>query len=466
MPPALPTPQRYRGFVLTVVGLQKLHERIKQLEAQTRLRQSPRTLAERVQLSDPNGIHPITIRKILAAENGVDKRSLQLVFQVLHLQLEETDFAHAGLSQNTIEISPETLADASPKNLAWNETVNEFRLQGRVAELAQLHQAITQEHCHLVEVLGIAGIGKTALARMLMNQVQPEFEFVIWKSLRHAPTLQAILTSILQLLNKRSGNNIRVSTHVEELTEVLIEQLQSHRCLIIFDHFNSILSSKQYAGYCRSGYEFYGHFLQMVSEISHQSCLMITSREKPRVIGVAEHGVRSLQLKGLSALEWQQISDTHYGLIGTTDEWQLLNERSDGNPFVFNAIASDIQNYFGGHISDYLNDLNLEPRMSSALRDLISQQFDRLSSVEQELIYHLASYRNPISVSQLRKNFGSSSIQQNLLEGLDSLSRRSFLHQQGAYFSLDTLINQYACEYFIPQRDNSLSKPRLEIVSS
>jgi hypothetical protein len=184
------------------------------------------------------------------------------------------------------------------------------------------------------------------------------------------------------------------------------------------------------------------------------------------VIGVVEHGVRSLQLKGLSALEWQQISDAHSGLIGTTDEWRSLNERSDGNPFVFNAIAADIQNYFGSHIADYLIDLNLDTGMPSALRDLIAQQFDRLSSLEQELIYHLALYQKPISVSQLRENLGSSNVQQNLLEGLDSLSRRSFLHQQGAYFSLDSLINQYACKYFIPQRDNSLSKPRLEIVSS
>ncbi|MBD2431966.1 MULTISPECIES: hypothetical protein [Fischerella] len=36
------------------------------------------------------------------------------------------------------------------------------------------------------------------------------------------------------------------------------------------------------AGQCRLGYEGYGQLLKRVGEVPHQSCVLLTSREKPR----------------------------------------------------------------------------------------------------------------------------------------------------------------------------------------
>ncbi|MEM9164508.1 MAG: hypothetical protein AAGC54_15760, partial [Cyanobacteria bacterium P01_F01_bin.4] len=62
---AIQTPQRYRGYLLTPRGQQKLRARLEQLERQTALRQGPTQIAERVQLCTPEGIHAATVRKIL-----------------------------------------------------------------------------------------------------------------------------------------------------------------------------------------------------------------------------------------------------------------------------------------------------------------------------------------------------------------------------------------------------------------
>jgi hypothetical protein len=158
MTQALHSPQRYRGFVLTTTGLQKLRQRVQQLESQTRLRQSPRMIAERVQLSEPDGIHSITVRKILSGDNGVDRRSIQIVFQVLQLQLEEGDYAHAGLCQRSVVQPPRS-------SQAWSEAINPPNFSGRVSELSQLHQAILTEHCQLVQILGMAGVGASGSGR-------------------------------------------------------------------------------------------------------------------------------------------------------------------------------------------------------------------------------------------------------------------------------------------------------------
>lgn len=466
MAQTLSSPQRYRGFVLTATGLQKLRQRIKQLETQTRLRQSPRSIAERVQLSEPDGIHSITVRKILDGKNGVDKRSLQLVFQVLQLQLEEGDCAHAGLCQlpaAILEATVEATVAAPPRHQDWSEALNGSSFYGRASELTQLKQAVS-EHCRLVQILGIAGIGKTALVTAFAKTVQAEFEIVIWKSLHHAPAVQTVLTSILQILIQHTGKSVELPTQVEALTELLIEQFQNHRCLIVFDHFDSILSGKQYAGYCRPGYEAYRELLQVIAEVPHQSCVLITSREKPRALGIAEERqIRSLQLNGLSASECQQFSN-HRELIGSTDDWRLLIQQYDGNPLILKMIAVYIQSYFDGRISDYLKYLKLGKLLFSDLRDLFNQQFDRLSTLEQELVYRLALYHKPISVSQFREDITSSISHQYLLEGLDSLGQRSLLRRQGVYFSLDPIMKVYVNECLIEQRDHSSSKRKLEIV--
>jgi hypothetical protein len=51
-----------------------------------------------VQLIEPNGIHPMAVRKILHGQQGVDKRSIHYVFAALQLSLEVGDYAHANLS--------------------------------------------------------------------------------------------------------------------------------------------------------------------------------------------------------------------------------------------------------------------------------------------------------------------------------------------------------------------------------
>jgi hypothetical protein len=104
---ALQDSKRYRGFVLTPIGRQKIQECIQRLEQKTGIHQGARAIAERVQLSEPDGIHPMTVRKILRGQQGVDKRSILQVFAALQLSLDVGDYAHANLSSNTISEFPD-----------------------------------------------------------------------------------------------------------------------------------------------------------------------------------------------------------------------------------------------------------------------------------------------------------------------------------------------------------------------
>ena len=56
----------------------------------------------------------------------------------------------------------------------------------------QLTEWIVQDRCRVVSVLGVGGIGKSALSVHLMHQVAENFEVVIWRSLRDVTHLRSI----------------------------------------------------------------------------------------------------------------------------------------------------------------------------------------------------------------------------------------------------------------------------------
>jgi len=74
----------------------------------------------------------------------------------------------------------------------WGEAMDVSVFYGRAEELVTLEQWIVQSRCRLVAPLGMGGIGKTSLSVKLAEQIQGEFEYLIWRSLLHAPPIEDI----------------------------------------------------------------------------------------------------------------------------------------------------------------------------------------------------------------------------------------------------------------------------------
>ena len=64
----------------------------------------------------------------------------------------------------------------------------------RTTSLTTLKQWILQENTRLLAIHGIVGIGKTALAAQLVEQIKHEFDFVIWRSLATSPPMSILQT--------------------------------------------------------------------------------------------------------------------------------------------------------------------------------------------------------------------------------------------------------------------------------
>src|SRR5262249_60536700 len=114
---------------------------------------------------------------------------------------------------------------------------------------------------------------------------------------------------------------------------ILLEQLRQQRCLVVLDNFETVLGAEQ-AGSYAPGYEGYGRLLQRVGEGRHQSCLLLTSREKPRELVILEGETaptRALPLASLTLDDSRALLQGK-GLSATESHWAALHARYSGNP--------------------------------------------------------------------------------------------------------------------------------------
>lgn len=276
-----PAPKRYRGFVLTSIGLQKFQQRIQALELQTGVHQGARSIAERVQTIDPDGIHPMTVRKMLRGDRGVDKKSIERVFAALQLVLAVGDYTHAGLANGKISaLDPVDVRGdvvAADSNLLDRTDVG-----GLMKERSRLRHKILVDECRLLVVLGAAGTGKTALVKQLTAEISPAFEYFVWRSLAPAPPIDTMLSELLRSLLDPLAKDRQLPLTGADSIACLLDRLQQYRCLLVFDGVESILVDRPVAGSYRWGYEGYREVFETISAGSHLSCSILISREQPR----------------------------------------------------------------------------------------------------------------------------------------------------------------------------------------
>ena len=370
------------------------------------------------------------------------------------------------LKQKLLEEYQSHQSEPSKTNYDWGEAVDVGDFCGREAQLTELEDWIvgdavghdrTTNRCRLVAVLGIGGIGKTTLAARIAQQVQHEFEYLIWRSLRNAPTLNDILAELLKFL---PGSETALPDDENSRLLRLLQVLRDHRCLIILDNVESILRSgegKDYdrAGEYKDGYEMYGYLFKKLGEAAHQSCLLLTSREKPKDAAALEGKnlpVKVLQLDGLNQAEARLILKDK-GLDGSEAELGELVERYSGNPLALKIVATTIYNLFNNTIAEFLAQIKQQTAVYGDIRTLLDQQFERLSNLEKRVMYWLAINRDPVSLADLRNDIPIPESSMRLLEAVESLSRRSLITGQSESGKLGQLpvIMEYITEQLVEQ---------------
>ncbi len=331
----------------------------------------------------------------------------------------------------------------------WGEAVDVGSFQGRQAELTLLERWILGDEsggdaahprCRLMGIFGMGGIGKTCLSVKLAQRLEARFERVIWRSLRNAPSPESLLADMLQFLAPGtlapvpgapdpdgSVFNARLLT--------LLHHLRAQRCLIVLDNFETVMQAGDCLGEYQPGYTEYGQLLHYLGESSHQSTLLLTSREKPKGFAAAAGmglPIRSLSLTGLAEDCIQGVLTTKGQFWGSAIEWKTLCDRYRGNPLALKIVAAAIQDFFGGQLGPFLAALQPGSAIFGDIRELLASQIQRLSPLEQDVMYWLTIEREPISLPDLQAHLLLPHSLGNAFEALSALERRSLIEKMPA----------------------------------
>jgi WD40 repeat protein/DNA-binding SARP family transcriptional activator len=367
----------------------------------------------------------------------------------------------AGLPEAAVD----SVAAALGRDQDWGDAPDGRGLYGRRRELDELERWVVTDRCREVAVLGIGGIGKTLLAARLAHDVAPHFELVFWRSLRNALPFDEWLVEVVRALSEQQ--QVTLPDNQEARILLLLDLLRSRRCLLVLDNLETVLQPGQRETTYREGYDAYGLVLQRVGEADHRSCLLVTSREKPLVVGMGvlegeELPVRAFQLTGLGTAEGRALLE-HEGLVGAKGDWESLVERYAGNPLALQVVAETIGDVFGGELTPFLK---AGEAVYGGIRRVLDAQFDRLSSLEQRLLYWLAIEREPVGFVELLADLEPPETRGNVLEAVEALGRRSLLERrkQGGGFTLQPVVLEYVTNRLVSAAVREIRDDRLDLL--
>lgn len=216
--------------------------------------------------------------------------------------------------------------------------------------------------------------------------------------------------------------------------------LRDRRSLIILDDFQDIFIPGQLAGHYQPEAQDYHTLLTKITEIDHQSTLLVISQENNQqmiALDAELYPIKCLELGGFDTTEILK----NVGLGDSDSALQILKSY-EGHPIYLKEISSLIQTLFSSNIAEFLTeeDLILTQNMQTQMKTY----FNRLSAAEQQIALHLSQSDVPVSRGQLRTDLSISST--DLINGLDSLKRRYVLtaiESEGIAFRLSPVFRAY-----------------------
>jgi len=261
---------------------------------------------------------------------------------------------------------------------------------------------------------------------------------------RDAPSCEELLADCITFFSETPPAEF--PTSLEQRITQLVVRLQASRCLLVLDNLETLLSSRDRAGSYLPGYEGYGRLIGRLAESAHQSCVLLTSREKPKEIEPLEGAhrpVRSLRLVGLDE-PTARVLLVDKELSGTPAAWQRLVAGYAGNPLALKIVGQAVFDLFGGDLDRFLHEGEL---VFNGVRPVLRQQVGRLSALEQLLLTWLAVLREWTPLDTLAQVLHPRVLRAQVLEALEALSRRSLVERgQQASFSLQSVVMEYLAD--------------------
>jgi ABC-type dipeptide/oligopeptide/nickel transport system ATPase subunit len=308
------------------------------------------------------------------------------------------------------------------------------RFCDRISEIDTLFNWILNQTTNLISILGLSGIGKTTLVKRFIDLHQQKFEVIIWRSLKFPKSLNLLINDLLNTCQQEPKATIN------DKLKQLFDILTNKKCLIILDDVQNIFTPHQFAGKYQPEYQDYQTLFKMITEINHQSHVILISQEQcPEMECLDEelYPIKSLELSGLDNPEILKNTG-----LKNEDSWLKLIKLYEGNLLYLKSISILIHKNYDDQVADFLaeNTLHITNQMQSHFQET----FHHLSPQEQKIVLQLSKFENPISREELRQSLNLSSVDFN--NGLQSLQQRYLvtkIKEDRILFKLSPVFQEY-----------------------
>lgn len=221
--------------------------------------------------------------------------------------------------------------------------------------------------CRILMILGITGIGKTALAERLAVELQKDWlkgdwSKVVLENFENEQQNSDFASVAIQWLEKW-GETITQEDRkdTQRLLNLLLKRLRENRYLVLMDSLENILKGNEESGWNNFQDEWWVKFFEsFLASESCQSRIILTSQDLPQQMPARYQNFRHCQgLSGLTELEQLELFEKTGLEVGNSPNRHYLERIGatyDGHPLALRVIAGEIGSEpFCGNVIAYWN---------------------------------------------------------------------------------------------------------------
>ncbi|WP_072619169.1 helix-turn-helix domain-containing protein [Spirulina major] len=225
---------------------------------------------------------------------------------------------------------------------------------GRDAIAADLSHTL-QGQCRLLLIVGLTGIGKTALAERIAIALQDDLTQWQRANFDYAIKTTDFASTAIRWLDSFGVQIPPAQTHPELLRETLLDYLCQQPVLLVIDSVEALLTeSDPDQGAIFVDPHWRDFFLGFLASEDNPSKIILTSQELPHEITPHRYHTfwQRHVLTGLRPAE-QRALFTATGFDAEDESLQRLGAAYQGHPLVLRVILGEIWETFGGDVAAY-----------------------------------------------------------------------------------------------------------------
>jgi hypothetical protein len=161
----------------------------------------------------------------------------------------------------------------------------------------------------------------------------------------------------------------------------------------------------------------------MITEIEHQSCLILISQEKcQEMISLDSelYPIHSLELSGLDNAATEILKNQG---LKNEETWLNLIKLYETHPKYLQYISIVIKDIFDSDVSEFIKENKVI--LTEDFKNMLDITWIKLSNIEKQILLNISQDEKPVTRDNIRNSLSLSS--EDLINSLQSLTRRFLL---------------------------------------